>query len=197
MDWFFDGLIGSNDKTDYAVTKLQKGDSYKIGVKNKGQLNTPFPISAIKDSQIVHTQWYDGFSGERQLDFPKGDYDKLVIDSDKLTLDVYRKNNTIRTTGLFPKKRPLELKFLAGIESSNRSRLFWTPIAGYNAYDNIMLGLGLYNITVPAKPFEFSFAPMYSFTNKELVGFGNIKYNFFPESDAFKKNHTGPGCQKI
>jgi Peptidase family M1 domain len=198
LDWFFDGLIGSNDKTDYAIADLKKNESsYKVTVKNKGQLNTPFPISAIKDDSIVSTQWYDGFTGKQTLDFPKGDYDALVIDEENLTLDVYRKNNKIRTSGLLPKMPPLKLQFLASIENPERTQLFYTPIIGYNEYDKFMLGLGLYNTTIPAKRFEFALAPLYSFETKNLNGVGTVKYNLYPESNAFRKVTLGLGAKRF
>ncbi len=198
IDWFFDGLIGSNDKTDYAFAKLKENENnLQLSVKNKGQLNTPFPVSALKNGEVVHTQWYDGFPGKKQLDFPKGDYDELVIDREKLTLDVFRKNNKIRTSGLFKKMPPLSLKFLTGIENPDRTRLFWVPLSAYNVYDEFMLGLGLYNITLPEKPFEFSFAPLYSFSRKEINGIGNVKYHLYPEADALRRITLDLGVKKF
>ncbi len=198
LDWFFDGLIGSNDKTDYAFAKLKtEENNLKATIKNKGQLNTPFPISAIKNDSIVNTRWYDGFEGTKELDFPKGDYDELVIDEEHLTLDVQRKNNKIRTSGAFPKMPPIQLKLLAGIENPERTQLFYTPLIAYNDYDKIMLGLGLYNTTVPARKFEFALAPMYAFETKKLTGVGTIKYNIFPETDALRKVTIGLGAKKF
>ncbi|MFK7807178.1 MAG: M1 family metallopeptidase [Saprospiraceae bacterium] len=198
LSWFFDGLIGTNDKTDYAISKLKKEDTnYKIAVKNKGQLSTPFPINALKNDSIVATQWYDGFEGKKELNFPKGDYDALVIDEEHLTLDLYRKNNKVRTSGLFPKIPPLQFKFFAGVENPERTQLFYLPLVGYNHYDKLMLGLGVYNKVIPARRFEFALAPVYSFKQNQINGLGAVKYNIYPEANAIRKFSMGLSAKRF
>jgi len=197
LDWFFDGLIDSNEKTDYAFKGLKSGDDLTLKIKNKADNPAPFPVMAIKNEEVVQTKWYDGFDGTKEVAFPGGDYDKLVIDEDHLTLDLYRKNNTIKTTGAFKTMAPIRLKFLAGVESSTKSTIYWTPLAAYNIYDKAMLGLGIYNATIPSKRFEFSLAPLYSFARNELNGLGNIKFNLFPKTTLLKRVTLDLGVKKF
>ena len=197
LGWFFDGLIDSNKKTDYAFKGIKSGDALKLKVKNKETNPAPFPVMAVKDDKVVRTEWYDGFNGSKELSFPNGDYDELVIDKDHLTLDLYRKNNTIKTKGPFKTMQPIKLQFLAGIENSKKNTLYWLPLLAWNNYDKTMLGIGIYNATIPSKRVEFSLAPLYSFARNELNGLGNIKLHLFPKTDALKRVSLDLGIKKF
>jgi len=196
LGWFFDGLINSNKKTDYAFKKLKSGeDQLTLKIKNKEANPAPFPVTAMKDSVAVRTEWYDGFTGTKELTFPSGDYDRLVIDKERLTLDLYRQNNSIKTKGVFKKMAPIQLQFLTGIENSKKNTLFWLPLIAWNNYDKTMLGLGVYNTSIPSKRFEFALAPMYSIASGDVVGVGRVKLNAFPKTDLLKKVTLGLGAK--
>jgi len=109
LDWLFDGLIDSNGKIDYALKGINKQNDYQLTVANKGDLSTPFSLSGVKDSNIINTQWYEGFEGNKKVDFPAGDYDRIVIDAHHHMLDINRQNNNIKTAGAFKKLEPLRL----------------------------------------------------------------------------------------
>ncbi|GJM35994.1 MAG: hypothetical protein DHS20C18_49950 [Saprospiraceae bacterium] len=180
LDWFFDGFINSNAKMDYALTSINtKGDSLQLTVKNRGDIPAPFPISGKVDTTILHTQWYEGFLGKKQIAFPTGDYDLIVLDARHWALEVNRKNNNIRPDGLFKKVEPLQLKILGTVENDKRSSLYFLPYPAYNQYDGGMLGLAFYNRLVLPRRLEFALAPAYGFKSKDLTGLGSIKYHWF------------------
>lgn len=187
LDWLFDGMIHSNGKIDYAITRINEGRNFTLTIKNKGDIASPFPVSGMKDGALVKTRWYEGFSGEKNIEFEKGDYDQIVIDALRYTLEVDRRNNNIKTRGLLKTVEPLKFKFLTGLENSQQTSLYWLPIASWNNYDKTMLGLALYNTSLPANKFEFSLAPMYSFTTNDLTGLANFKYNIFTKSDKLSR----------
>ncbi|MEM9819444.1 MAG: M1 family metallopeptidase [Bacteroidota bacterium] len=187
LAWFFEGLIGSNRQTDYAVTGVQEEANYQLEVKNKGQLAVPFSISGMKDGQVVHRQKYEGFVGSQTLNFDRGDYDWIIIDAQHITLDINRKNNNIKTRGLFQKMEPLRLKFLTRVEHPRKTSLYWLPALARNNYDGSQLGLVLHNISIPKKGFEFSLAPMYALSSKDLVGLGNFRYHWFSANKFLKR----------
>ena len=186
LNWFFDGLIGSDKKMNYAIKSLKKDNAYKVTVKNKGDINVPFPLTGIKDGKIVHKTWFDGFEGTKELLFENGDYDKIVIDGEKITLDVDRKNNNIKTKGVFKTLEPLRLRFLAGLENPEKRTLYYAPYVSWNNYDKTMLGLAIYNSTIPERRFEFALAPAYSFVTQKVNGVGNVKYHWYPNSGVPK-----------
>jgi hypothetical protein len=187
LDWLFDGMIHSSGKIDYAIKGIQNGRTLKLTIENQGDISSPFPVSGLKDGEIVATQWFDGFEGTEQVEFNAGDYDQVVIDQQRFTLDVDRRNNNIKTSGPFKTLEPLRLKFIAGIENSKKTTLYWLPLLTYNAYDELMLGAALYNTTLPANKFEFSLAPMYATATNDVVGLANLKYNIFPKRSKTSK----------
>ena len=56
------------------------------------------------------------------------------------------------------------------------------PVAGYNHYDDFMLGALIHNINLPENKFEFLFTPLYAFGSKELVGLGRVSYSWHPDN---------------
>lgn len=187
LDWLFNGMINSNGKIDYAIKNIETSNTLKLKVKNKGDIASPFPVSGLREGEVINTIWYEGFEGEKTIDFEKGDYDQIVIDAQRYTLDIDRRNNNIKTSGLFKTVEPLKFKFFSGLENSKHTSIYWLPIASWNNYDKGMLGLAFYNTTLPANKFEFSLAPMYSFTTKDLTGLANFKYNIFTKSDQISR----------
>ncbi len=192
LSWFFDGYINSSKKLDYAIYDIGENvNGHFVSLKNLGEINAPFPISGLKNGEIVETKWYNGFSDKTEVDFPKGDYDQLILDAENITLDVNRKNNNIKTSGAFKRFEPIRLGFMGAVENSRKSTVNIWPALGYNKYDGAMLGLALHNGLVPAKRWEWQFVPMYGFNSSNLVGLGNIQYNIFPKQEKIKKITLG------
>ena len=187
LDWLFDGMINSNEKIDYAIKGLKKENEYILDIKNKGKIAGPFPLSGMKNGEILNTQWYDGFLERQEVAFPDGDYDMIVLDQQGYSLDIDRKNNNIKTSGAFKTIEPFRFKLLTGIENSKKTTIYWIPTVSWNNYDQFMMGLAFYNTTLPANKFEFAIAPMFGFHSKDLIGLGNFKYHLFPESNALQR----------
>ena len=183
LSWLFDGFISSNKKQDYALTSIKKAEDYQVGIKNRGDIVTPFSISGLKKDSIIQTLWFDGIPNQVQVNFPKGDYDRLVLDAERISLELNRKDNQLKTRGPFKKMEPPQLKFLGAIENDQRTTLYWLPALAWNNYDKTMLGLALYNSTLPKRTLEFSVLPMYALGSKEWTGTGNIQLNLFPKSE--------------
>ncbi len=195
LDWFFNGYINSIDQMDYSIGKIS-GDAnngYKLMIKNKGELVAPFPIVAYEDTVAVRTVWYEGFEGERELDFPATNGDHLVLDGEHVTLEVYRKNNTIKTSGALKKMEPIQPRFTLGtvVEDSRYTTLNLMPIIGGNVYDGTMLGLAIHNNLLPARRFQFQWTPLYGTESGNLVGTANMQYNLFPKTEKIKQVSIG------
>ncbi len=191
LTWLFDGLLYSNLKLDYAITNLQKADQYKITIVNKGNIAAPFPISGLIDGEIVRTQWYQGIEDNQTIDFPLGNYDLIVIDAPRITLDVNRKNNNIRPTGAFRKLEPLTLSFLPGAENELLTQLFWSPTAAWNNYDKLMLGAMIHNYGFPFKKFQFFAVPTFSFVSQDVAGVLDLQYHIYPRVQALQRVTLG------
>lgn len=196
LAWFFDGFIYSNQKMDYALTGLvESQDSFRIRVKNSGDIAAPFSISGIKGDSIYETHWYEGFSGTRSMSFPSGAYDLILLDAERLTLEINRKNNNLDVQGLLKKVEPFKLKWLGGLENDKRTSVYFFPGIAWNNYDKTMLGVGLYNSVLPAKAVEYQLFPAYGFGSKELVGIGRVRYTTYPNGKIFDRIRISTGIK--
>jgi hypothetical protein len=192
LDWFFDEYLFSNKKLDYSLQDVSgAADSWQLTVQNQGDIAAPFPVSGLKNGQVMETKWFEGVDDEAVIEFPQGDYDMFVLDAEHVTMDVFRKNNSIKTSGAFKRLEPFRLRLLGPLENSQHTTLNITPAAGWNAYDNFMLGLSLHNGLLPTRKMEFQLAPMYAFGSKKLAGMGNLQYNIFPVAEKIRKISFG------
>ncbi len=189
LDWFFDDLLTTNKKIDYKITDIEKqplryGFKYKVTVKNAGDIAAPFPISVMQQDTVATRHWMEGFHGKQELELPyfTGKVEAFKIDGDEHIPEVNRRNNQMRTHGLFKRMEKPQLQFLAGIEDPDRSTLYFTPLGGWNTTDRWMAGIGFYNTVFPEKAFDFTLAPMYAFESNRPVGTAEIGYDIYPRT---------------
>ncbi len=186
LSWFFDDILLTTKQMDYALTRTRG----KVAtIQNKGEIAAPYSISLLKNNKIVKTLWYKGFEGEKEVSLTTDDYDEAIIDAIEVMPDVNRRNNGQR--------RAMQLKLLGGIENEDKKTLYYTPLIGGNAYDKLMLGLGVYNVVIPAKNLEFELAPMFSFASGELVGAAGANYFMYPKKGLFKSIRLGLGARSF
>ncbi len=140
--------------------------------------------------------WYDGFEGSKTLLFPPSEITSFKIDYNEVMPDINRKNNTIRTHGLFKKTGPLKPEFIAALDNPYKTQLFYSPIMGYNLYNGYMLGLAYYNHVFFEKKVETELAPMYAFGNKNITGIANAKFNIHPKG-LFSSINIGVKTQRF
>lgn len=196
LGWLFEGLIGSNRQTNYAIGRVrQRGDSLLINLRNRGELAGPLPVVLVKDSAALVTKWIEGFEGKQTIALPAGDYDQIAIDPNRFTLDVYRKNNYLRTQGLLRHCEPLKIRWAPGPENDRRTELFVLPVFAWNNYDKMMLGLALFNHSIFKRRFEWEFAPMYASNTRSLSGVGRIQYHIFTNHKIIKRLSAGAGLR--
>ena len=199
LAWLFDDLLFSNRKMDYALTRIdrEEGGDFRITVKNKGAVEAPFYLSGLREDSVVYTEWYEGFRNADTFRFPAGNYDEIVVDALRLSPELYRQNNRIRTSGMLRRTNPIKLSFLPSLENDRRSQLYLLPVPGWNAYDQFMLGLACFNTVAPAKRFEWAVAPMYGFASKSLVGTGRLEYHLFPAGQGIRELTFGLGAKSF
>ncbi len=189
LKWFEYELLLTNHKLDYKIInhKLLSDKSHAILVKNNNKLLGPVSVSGFKDNKLVGTVWYNGFKGKRVFEFPPSDIDYFKIDADEFMPEVNRKNNFLRTKGLFKKIEPVKFNFLGKLDNPNYSQLNFLPILGYNQYNKFMLGCAFYNYSFLQKPIEFTIAPMYAFGSQTPVGYADIVKHFTQNNSLFQE----------
>ncbi|HKR05028.1 MAG TPA: M1 family metallopeptidase [Bacteroidia bacterium] len=189
LSWFFDDLLKTNKKIDYSISSIRPlrgenlispgGKSYGITVKNKGRIPSPFSYSTMNNGEVVSTKWSEGFAGEEKLQVSCIKCDAIKIDAQGDLPELNRKNNKIKTGGIFRRTEPVQFNFFGKIENPDRTQVFFTPVIGWNNYNKTMAGIALYNKFLPHKNFEYIFMPMYSFGTKSLAGSGSISNTFY------------------
>jgi hypothetical protein len=184
VDWFFDDLVSTTKRLDY---KIKRYENKRLLVKNNKELISPLLIVGMKGDSVCFELWVDGFEGEKWIDMPEGDFTKIVIDPGHVMTEFQRTNNQIRTSGIFPKYKALQTRFLFTIEDPDKTYLVYTPIVKWNKEDGLMPGLLFHNgVTIP-KPLEYTLMPFYSFKASDFMGFGQINYNLTPYNHFVQK----------
>ncbi len=189
LHWFVEELIVTNKKLDYKVIshKNLEDHSHAILVKNNSNLLGPVSISGVKDGHLVGTVWYNGFKGKRVFEFPPSDIDEFRIDYEEFMPEINRKNNNIRTHGIFKKRDPIQFNFIGKLDNPKYTQINYLPILGYNQYNKFMLGCAFYNYSLLQRKTEITFAPMYAFGSKTPTGFADITRYFTQNNNLFQQ----------
>lgn len=184
LGWFFDDFVGTTKRLDYHIARVE---NQQLLVSNRGELVSPLLIAGLAGDSIRFEKWVDGFTGEKWIDIPEGEYTEIKIDPNHDMPERFRLNNNIRTSGLFPKSDPVQLQLLTGIEDPEKISLMYIPLLNWNRENGLMAGVALYNGVVTPKPLEYLFIPFYSFNHTKLAGFGKMAYHFTPYNNLIRK----------
>lgn len=150
--------------------------SWKLKVENKGKLAAPFSVTALKNGQPVQTQWY---AQPGELTFPAVEADQFIIDYERVALDLNRKNNARRTSGLLPGMRPFDVRPITIFQNTSRNRLTITPWLGWDV-NKPMVGLAIYNAPMPPRRLQYYLLPGYALGSRRLVGLADVGYKIYP-----------------
>ena len=191
LDWFFKDFLTTNYPLDYKIKNAGyswDNKNFDVVISNVGKIAGPVVISALKRGKIISTAWFQGFLGTKQLSFPFGDYDEIMIDYYHDMPEINRKNNKLSLFSILGKIEPFEASFLFDFEKPDKTQVFFSPIAGYNLHDNLQLGFAATNLSVQEKRFRFLVLPQFSFGTQRIVGSGHFVYSIYPKGYFDKIN---------
>ena len=174
LDWFFEGMLNADKQGFYQIDKVTKGDSvYVLEIKNNSEYAIPFDIGTIKDGEVFNSNSYDGFTGNKTIEFPvEGVEDMLELDPfDLFPLCLKVQEGKIYINKSI--KRRKKYSFFSLLGPSN----FILPIAGFNKPDGFMAGLSLMSINKVKNKYFVN--ALYGFKSKTVVGEANYKYVFY------------------
>lgn len=183
LNWFKESFLNSTNRLDYQLKKIsgKPGSGYVLKIKNKTGVIAPFQISAFKNKKLVAKVWYDGFEKKRIINFPPLEVDYFKIDADEKLSEINRKNNDLKTHGLFKRYKPIELSFITALENPIKTQIHYLPIIGANSYDGPLVGMAIHNYGFYKKKFDYLLAPFYGLSSNQLIGFTQLDYNYFPK----------------
>jgi Peptidase family M1 domain len=194
ISWFMQQME-TRKQYDPALRSVKRNSdgTWALGIRQRGDNNGPVAVTALKDGQPLNTQWYQPKADEKSFiaPFPATEADRFVVDYERKTFDVNRKNNTRRTKGLFPGIEPIKISPFAPIQRADRSTLGITPWLGWNNYDQLMVGAVLYNPPVPGQRFQYYLAPGFALGTKELTGIYDVRWRIHPVDGAVQRITIG------
>lgn len=163
LSWFFDDIISSNKKMDYAIFK-DKND--KVLIKNTGEVAAPISVDLLDFS----SQWYILNPGAIDtVGKQSGNKsDAWSLDRRGVTADLNQNNNVLH--------RKISLKPLSNLKQKTDLGIYYLPALGWNNFDGLMLGAMFHNHELVSKKLNYHLAPMYGLNSQQLTGLGNITY---------------------
>lgn len=198
--WCFDQLIGTAGKVDVKAVALENDT---LMFRHNAQWNFPFAVTGWSGTESLGTVIDSGVMHEGPLHRGPGDVplpwartDRARIDAIGRTLDIDRRDNDVRTTGLLKRWKAPELKFLAGLEREDRTSIYWTPAIARNTHDGWMAGVALYNTVYPAQRLEWVAAPLYGIDSRRLAGGARIRWSHDRLTSGWLRNvYAGVSAQ--
>ncbi|MDF1570140.1 MAG: M1 family metallopeptidase [Bacteroidales bacterium] len=177
LDWFFNDLIGTNQRLDYQMVRIKQR---QVLIKNKGELVAPLIVAGMNGDSVFFEKWVDGFAGQQWIELPDGNYTEISIDPWHVMPEIHRMNNNIRKTGTFPRTDPIHTQLLFTLDDPEKHTLMYLPLINWTRENGFMAGLAVYNGMIIPKHAEFVVIPFYAFGNNDLAGFGKITYKITP-----------------
>lgn len=174
LTWFFEGLLTTDEGLDIALQSVKKeGNEIVATIKQIEGHPGPVPIASMHGNEVVDMQWVNLAAhddGAATVRLQAGAASKVVIDPKEWLPETNRQNNRSALRGFLPKVEPLRLQFALTAPKEDRTVLHWVPLLGANSSDGFMLGLGLYNATLPEKRFTWGVFPMISTNGGGITG---------------------------
>ena len=191
LDWIFQDAINTTAKLDYKISRVKKlEDGYRIKLKNKGRMNSPVHVAQMDGDSVLRALWINGFQTDTTISVT-GHSKSIKIDPRLIMPEINRKNNRMRTTGVFRKIEAPQVRLLGGIEDPTKNQLFVTPILGANIPNGFIPGVLLMNSIIPVKRLNYALVPMFGTKGSNLVGVGDIYYMIAPYESAFESIDVG------
>ena len=184
LDWFFIDFAGTTRRLDYRVVRLE---GQQLLIENNAELASPVVIAGMEGDSVVFEKWVDGFQGRKRVELPPGDYSEVKIDPHGVMPEVYRHNNSIRTSGLFPRKGPVNPRLVFNIDDPGKRAIVFMPLVNWTRENGIMPGVAVHNGFPLPKPVEYFATPFYSAKNSSLAGTGQLLFNIAPWDNFIRR----------
>ena len=183
LSWFFDDFLSTTKRLDYKIVRLK---NQQLLIKNKGELKGPLVIAGMNGDSIRSEKWEDGFEGKRWINIPGNNYSEIKIDPEHKMPELFRLNNNIRTSGVFRRADPFQLRYLYTVEDPEKRSMIFIPAFDWNSSNGFMAGVALDNGALLPKPMEYFVIPFYAFRTEGLAGYGKILLNITPYENIIR-----------
>ncbi len=133
--------------------------------------------------QAYFTQWK--MKHPQPVDFKKVAETISGKNIDELFNLIYLKGNLNNSE---PAKPIKAVSFIPPLDGKAKY-ITMSPALGFNAYDKLMIGAVIHNVSMPTHPFKFVLAPIFATGSKQLNFIGTAAYSFYtnPANAAIQK----------
>lgn len=207
LGWAFRESIQENVKVDFRADHIH--GEVLTARTTRTATHYPFSVTGYSNSDSLGTIWVNGTLGqmygrmEKDYHDPYGrriwkttdtlpwpNVNRIRIDAGNRTLDIDRRNNGVRSHGLFRRWAPLQFKWLLGPEQNDKRTIYYTPLPAWNGNDGWQLGLAAYNTTFPSQRTEWVIAPMYGLASERWGGAARVEHHFHRMRSRLFQNIT-------
>jgi len=177
LGWVFLDLIASDRKWDLKGELERDGQSWSA--RSTGHAILPIPVSGYSGGDSLGTVWTEPYGLlDATVKLPWPDVDRIRIDAGNRTLDIDRRNNTVRAHGLFRRRAALRFRPLFGLEQDDARTVYYAPVPAWNGHDGWQVGVVAHNMGFPPKRTEWVLAPLQALGSERIVGAARIEHHF-------------------
>jgi len=131
-------------------------------------------IAGMIGDSICSKKWEDGFDGKKWINIPENYYSEIKIDPEHKMPELFRLNDNIRTSGIFRRADPVQIRYLYTVEDPDKRSLIFIPAFDWNRANGFMAGVALESGTLIPKPVEYFAMPFYAFRVPGFAGYGKF-----------------------
>lgn len=176
--WFFEHMLDKRNILDYSIDHVKtKNDSVTFTITNRTNNTVPIPVYGVTNDSIYFKKWFPKITTDSTFTLASQKAEKLILNYKKEAVEFNLRNNYKRI-GKKYYHRPYKFTFFSDIEDPSKKQIFYVPIADYNLYNGIYLGMRLHNKSLIKKDALLTLNPYYSYRSNEVVGSMSFSKNW-------------------
>lgn len=195
LSWFFNDLVHTNKKIDFAILGVEKKNSIqKLWVNNYSEYSGPFKVNGYnKNNEKIYSKWFQSPNKYLSLAIPDSGITKFSINED-ISLPEFNYDQNFYDTKHWL-NRKIKWGIVSDVKIPKYQQIFITPSMRFNNYDKLQVGFKFSNETLMPQSLEFQIHPQYSFGTGKITGGTSAMYNLFPDRGMVRKWSLWGGFQ--
>ena len=138
--------------------------------------------------QIMHTYYKDYAFKHPQPDDLKKVTEQVTGKDFSASFNKLHQTGWLDSSNL---QKPVKFKLILPGTDKKYNYVTVSPVAGYNSYDQFMIGGMIHNYQLPLKRFQFLVAPMYATGSSRITGAARVSYNNFKKRSWLELSASG------
>jgi len=194
---FLENFIHDKNRVNFKVKKFEKKpEGYLVTISKNTDYGIPIKITSEDFEGTKKAFWYDTSSKRNEGHYliPRPEVKKVSVNGEYLFPESNYRDNYLYTKGLFANTKRIKVKLLKDIPNPEYNEIYLSPKLTFNAYDKVLLGVGIRNKSLFDQPFQYSFSPYFSTGTNKFTGSAGVNYSFRPQDAFFRTLEVGAGA---